>query len=55
MKRSHRELSVKMVVDRFIFGNNLFMPFFRFTFTPNTVNGLPETGIIFHNFRYRSQ
>jgi len=48
MKRSRRELSINMVIDRSIIKNNQFTLFTCFTFVPKTDMGLPKTGIIFY-------
>jgi len=48
LKRSRRELSINMVIDRFIFKNSQITVFSCFTFIPKTDMGLPKTGIIFY-------
>jgi len=47
MKRSRQELSINMVINRFIFKNNQITLFTCFTFIPKTGMGPPKTGIIF--------
>jgi len=49
MKRSRRELSINMVINRFIFKNNQITLITCFTFIPKTGVGLPKTGIIFYS------
>jgi len=57
MKRSRRDLSINMVIDRFILKNNqityLFTKLFIcFTFIPKTGIGLSKTGIIFSVYAF---
>ena len=47
MKRSRRELSVNVVIHRFIFKNNQITPFPCLTFIPKPGIGLPKTGFFF--------
>jgi len=54
MKRSRRELSINIVIDRSIFQNNQVTLSPCFTFIPQTNIGLPKTGLCFftvHNFK----
>jgi len=44
MKRSRRELSIDMVIDRFISKNNQITVFPCFTFIPKTGMGLSQIG-----------
>ena len=43
MIRSRRELSINMVIYRFIFKNSQITLLLRFTFIPETSAGLPKT------------
>jgi len=48
MENSQRDLFIDMVVERFIFKNNLIMLSLCFTFTPKTGVELPKTGVSFY-------
>ena len=47
MKRSRRELSIDMVIDRFISKNNQITVFPCFTFIPKTGMGLSQIGFFY--------
>jgi len=48
MKKSRRQLSINVVIDRFFFKNNQIMFFPCFIFMLKTDLGLPQTGLIFY-------
>jgi len=49
MKRSRRELSSDVAVDRFIVKNNQITSFPCFTFIPKTGKGLPKLRVCFYS------
>ena len=51
MKRSRRELSFNVVMDKFVFQNNQITVFPSFTFIPKTGIELPKTAIILLPFQ----
>ena len=48
MQRSRRELSINVIINRFIFKNNQITPFPYFAFITEIGIGQPKTGIIFY-------
>jgi len=48
IESSRRDLFIDMIVDSFIFNNNLITLAPCFTFIPKTAVGLPKTGVRFY-------